>query len=322
MWVNEWDWLLTSGWILFSWLYPLSLTLPERVDVTIRRLVVSAGVATVPNSRADGAGFDLADVVEDLHARARGSALRVGALLGVAMALGWWLAKGPEVLRYGLVILPQIGGAFLGGMFIGRAVVYGGLGRRLAARGLHLRSQPGHLDGAAGLRPVGELFIFAASLIAALALYLGVWWLVFPHLGRYLDWRRSYAGFFAIAVLAEVLSFFVPLLWFHTEMGRRKRELLAAADDFAREVLALQGRWLTAAEDEERAALSARIDYLTARYREVQQMPTWPVDTRVRRRFAVNNLVVLTPVVLQALGISDAWSQFWSSIANAIGGSG
>jgi hypothetical protein len=327
----KWDWLLISGAVLFAWLYPLSLLLPDRVDVTIRRLVESTGVASAranPAAQSDLgiaadtgiAAFDLPSVVDDLHARARGYATRGGALLATVMALGWLAAKRSEFLSYAPLIVIEVVGAYLVGMFVGRAVAYGGLGRHLARRGLDLESQPGHLDGAAGLRPVGELFIYNASLIAVLALYLGVWWLAFPHLDRYPDWRRSYAGYFAVVVVAEVLSFFAPLLWFHRKMSQRKSELLAEGDGLARQVLVLQGQWLTAADDQERTALTARMTYVTKRYQEIQQMPTWPVDTRVRRRFAVNNLLVLSPVLLQVLGISDRWSALWSSVAGNIGG--
>jgi hypothetical protein len=323
--------LLTSGAVLFAWLYPVSLLLPDRVDVTIRRLVEGTGVASAgPNPTAHGDAnnaaksdiehFDLPSVVDALHARARVYAARGGPLLATAMALGWLAAKRSEFLSYTPLILAEVAGAYLVGMFVGRAVAYGGLGRHLARRGLDLESQPGHLDGAAGLRPVGELFIYNASLIAILALYLGLWWLAFPHLDRYPDWRRSYAGFFAVVVVAEVLSFFAPLWWFHRKMSQRKSELLAEGDVLARQVLVLQGQWLTAADDQQRTALTARMTYLTTRYQEIQQMPTWPVDTRVRRRFAVNNLLVLSPVLLQALGISDRWSTLWSSVAHTIGG--
>jgi hypothetical protein len=329
----DWDWLLTSGAVLFAWLYPVSLLLPDRVDVTIRRLVESSGVASAhtnrtgdsdPDTAADSViePFDLPSVVDDLHARAQVYAARGGPLLATAMALGWLAAKRSEFLSYAPLIVAETAGAYLVGMFVGRAVAYGGLGRHLARRGLDLQSQPGHLDGAAGLRPVGELFIYNASLIAVLALYLGVWWLAFPHLDRYPDWRRSYAGYFAVVVAAEVLSFFTPLLWFHRKMSQRKRELLAEGDGLAHQVLVLQGQWLTAADDQERTALTARMTYLTTRYQEIQQMPTWPVDTRVRRRFAVNNLLVLSPVLLQFLGIPDRWSTLWSSVAGTIGGQG
>ncbi len=338
---SDWDWLLTGGWVLFAWLYPVSLGLPERVDATMRRLqgsvstreaVAAPSMPTQPvdaeamaadasGEAAGGAAVArsrLTHEILDLHAGARRCALVTGALAAAIMAVAWLIAKGADTPLYVFVIVPQLAGAFVVGMFAGRAVAYGRLGRFLSRRGLHLQSRPGHLDGAAGLRPVGELFILDASLLAVIAIYLGGWWIAFPYLDRYLDWRAPYTGLLVAVVAAEVFSFVLPLFWFHREMARHKASLRDSADGLAREVLQLQARLLTAEAD--RVALAERVDFLTARYQEIQQMPTWPIDVRVRRRFAVNNAFVFAPLLLEVLGVSDTWTKFWSALADAITG--
>lgn len=60
--------------------------------------------------------------------------------------------------------------------------------------------------------------------------------------------------------------------------------------------------------------LDAEIKQLTEVWREIEDMPTWPIDRRIRKRFAWNHVIVLVPVVLKALS-TPAW---WQDLANAI----
>jgi len=328
-WAN-WDWLYAGGWVLFGVLYPATLTLPDRAHLTVQRLLDTReaspaddsgdsvddgrGTAEQKKDRGPGPG-DLSALMTPLHNSARRLSVQLGAVAASVMALAWLGAKRADVLHHAQSAGPMSVAAFLVGMFVGRTFAYGRLGHYLSQRRVNVRGVPGHLDGAAGLRPVGELFIYNASLLAVLAVYLGGWWLVFPHIEHYQDWEQPYAGLFFVSIAFEVIAFVLPLLWFHRQMTARKRELLGDADEYARTVVALRAEWLNATDDVHRATLTSRSDYLTNRYEEIQRFPTWPVDIGVRRRFAVNNLVVVVPILLRLLGLSDGWQKLWSALA-------
>jgi hypothetical protein len=80
------------------------------------------------------------------------------------------------------------------------------------------------------------------------------------------------------------------------------------ADEIPQQAAELR-RKLTTATGDARAGLQDELASRTERYEEIEAMPTWPVNVRLRRRFAINNLVLLIPIALQALGLSQQWQQ-------------
>lgn len=59
----------------------------------------------------------------------------------------------------------------------------------------------------------------------------------------------------------------------------------------------------------ETAKLQARREEATQRYWAIEQLPTWPVDARTRRRFGLNNIALLLPLVSEVLGQTALWQQ-------------
>jgi hypothetical protein len=151
----------------------------------------------------------------------------------------------------------EVAAALLVGCFIGRAVGYGLLGRRLNKPRFEVtldpeHLDPEHLDGAAGLRPIGDLYFFQAMLLAIPAAYLAIWWFLIPFLGdRYDDWRSPYVGLLAFILVCEILAFLLPLRSFHLILKRRKLKLLGEADSISQEVTELQRKLLSTSDEEE-----------------------------------------------------------------------
>lgn len=54
-----------------------------------------------------------------------------------------------------------------------------------------------------------------------------------------------------------------------------------------------------------RDAVRARLEQLIAEYDEIEAMPTWPLNRRLRRRLTVANLVLVVPLVAQAVELAD-----------------
>jgi hypothetical protein len=191
------------------------------------------------------------------------------------------------------------------GLFGGRAVSYGFLGIRLVRAGFVLRPDPDHLDSAAGLRPVGALFFYSASILAIPAVFLASWWVLIPLVSRYGIWREPYAVMLLVVVVAQVLAFVVPMLSFHRLMVRRKTELFAEAD-------ALSDRAVRAGAEPEAN--------WRRRYRAIESMSTWPIDAGTRRRFGIRNMVLLLPVLAQVLGASQLTQDLLDTIRKMLSG--
>jgi hypothetical protein len=220
----------------------------------------------------------------------------------------------------------EVAAAFPVGFFIGRAVSFGRLGRRLDRPRLAVnldaeRLDPEHLDGAAGLRPVGDLYFFQAMLLAIPAMYLAVWWFLIPLLGdRYSDWRSPYIGLLAFVLTCEILGFLLPLRSFHVIMKRRKLKLLGEADAISQEVTDLQRKLRSTLDEDEAKRLEDALSRRTQRYQAIESMPTWPVGVRVRRRFALSNILLFIPVVAQALGAPESWLNILEDLQQALSG--
>jgi hypothetical protein len=310
--LRRWDWLLITGALLYLGLLPASLRAPQRVGNALGRLTARAVLQP-------------ADHVEilagALHARARLWAW-YGGWVAPPVALGVWLwtyrsdLPGHVVLA-GLEIIASVPI----GRFVGRAVAYGRLGRALDQREIGVTVTPGHLDGAAGLRPIGDLYLFQASMVGAIAAYLGVWWLITPvFFPRYLVWRNSYLALLVVILACEFLAFLAPMLWFHRRMVTEKNRLLVAkADAVSREASVVEEALLVA-DDGERPALQERLALLKARYEDIETMPTWPVSLAMRRRFAVQNVVLFLPVVAQALSAPKSWQSVIDGVSKSLSG--
>jgi len=204
---------------------------------------------------------------------------------------GWWLiAASVAALR-----------RVAAGGWLGRMIGYGRLGRVASGRGLQLRMVPGHPDGAAGLKPIGDFYLYQ-SLVASLpAAFLGCWVLVLslgrriPGVGHYRPFLDQYRWLLLLAILVGVLVFVLPLLSVHGMMKSHKEEtLLAEADRLVPQIEDARSR-LDAPEAVEQDAAERRLAALIKRYHELEAVPTWPVDTSIRRRFTLRNLSLLMP---------------------------
>jgi hypothetical protein len=49
-------------------------------------------------------------------------------------------------------------------------------------------------------------------------------------------------------------------------------------------------------------------------------MPTWPVSLAMRRRFAVQNVVLFLPVVAQALSAPKSWQSVIDGVSKSLSG--
>lgn len=330
----RWDWLFVSGVLTLVLTLRMALALPDRAEQAVQRLAVRGaltdqddadtpvGRTTAPDGPApDGRppGRGVAPLCHRLHAEARRLTVPWAALLAALMATAWLVARGHQLAVYLPTALGETVGAALAGLFVGRAVTYGMLGRRIRQEGLRLTPDPQDFDGAAGLRPVGQLYLFQASILAVPAGFLAAWWFLIPAFGtRYDAWRDVYLGLLAVVLVLEGLAFAGPMVSFHAMMRLAKAALLDDLDRRNQEAVALRAT-LGDPEDPGRDAAAARLQWLQSRYEAIEGMPTWPVDVSIRRRFTVNNLLLLLPMVTQALGLKGPWTRLLEGLSSLQG---
>lgn len=307
---GQWDILLLSAWATVAIGLAVAQTLPGRLHHTLVR-VADRGALDVSEAR-------LGDVFGKLRARAATWGWWVGAFVALAIGAAFSTAfRGGLGDRMLLVVLAVIAG-YAAGFQLGRMASYGRVGSILRQAGAHLRVTPGHLDGVGGLKPIGEYFLFQAMVAAIPAVFLATWWVLIPLRGeRYERWRDPYLGLLVIAIVLELLAFIAPMWFFHREMVAQKADLLREADRLSREIASLSKQVASAAEDEA-GRLRERMTTVTERYWALENLPTWPVDVKTRRRFRLNNLALFLPLVGKFIGESPLWQDF----ANVLTGFG
>jgi hypothetical protein len=293
----QWDWLFLSGLGLFLGGAVAARRLPARLQVALTRLT-DRGVLVAQPDQLVALEALLAD-------RATTWAHRAGLVVVGLLVVATMLARGiGDPGRWGGLVLVEVLAGYTAGRSLGRMAAYGSLGTLLGRLQLPLRVRPGHLDGAAGLKPVGDLYFFQALLAALPALFLAAWWVLIPvwPVSWYARWREPYLALLAPAILFEVLAFLVPMWWFHTRMVDQKRDLLREADILSAQLdrTATLVSAPTAPSPPEVPA--DRVAALTQAYWDVERMPTWPVDVRTWRRFALNNLALVLPLLSRAVG--------------------
>jgi len=205
----------------------------------------------------------------------------------------------------------EVGAAFIGGLYMGRTIVHAFVGNLLQRKQHPLKIMPGHPDGAAGVTPIGELFLRQAVVMLLPAVYFVLGWsllsvaktsqseLFDPLIWQqsHDDWAAIFLAMFFVMMALQLLGFFAPMWLFHLEMKKQKDEQLVVADELSSRITQVKAS-LADEEDENQIRLfKERLGEMTARHTEIEHLPTWPLSLSVRRRFAINNFLVTLPVL-------------------------
>lgn len=310
------DWLLISGWMSLILAIIFVQKIPQKLEQTLCRLV-NRGVLAASEERIE----DLQEELEDRLVRYW--ALAVGGFSALAIAVAFFWAFSLEQLgaRIPLFVAEVIGG-YVAGCYLGRMACYGTLGFLLRRRNLQLKLMPGHIDGVAGWKPIGDFFFFQAMVVGIPASFLAVWLLLIPlplFYHQYRIWQEPYITLLLFAIALEAMAFVLPLWSFHREMVRQKRTLLLEADQLAPEIAAIQHRLIETHESEARSALKAQYMDLTAYAKSIEELSVWPVGARTKKLFGLNNIALLIPLLSQYSGMSKHWAYFLQQALRGVG---
>lgn len=306
------DVLEGSGWVVLLVGLELAGRAPVRLDQAVRRL--ESRKVLGPPERVE-------DLMRDLertgHVWAVASGWCVAGVLLVtspAALLAVSRSAAAGLVASDLALLIVAGG--VAGSWLGRMVGYGRLFRKALRRpDLNLRVILGHPDGAGGLEPIGDFYLYQSLTSSLPAIFLGAWMLLISLGGAsrlltsYRPYLDQYLWLLPLAMLFEILVFVVPMNSVHQVMKSWKENtFLARADSLSPAIAAAQDS-LDSSDSEESAAARERLTQLTERYQELQKAPTWPIDSSIRRRFTWRNLGLLVPFLGYIVGHLPFWQQ-------------
>jgi uncharacterized membrane protein len=310
-----WDILLISGFLTFVAGLMIAQGSRERLERMLDRLA----------NRGSLTGETLTNIEVGLEARTRGwiraGGLVVAASILIAFTVVIWLNRGtPRATSLMFLGLFEAGWGYIAGRYLGRMASYGCLGWFLNTMHARITVKPGYIDGAAGLKPIGDFYFRQAIVAAVPAGFLAIWWLIIPAWpdpslrARYLQWMHPYLGLLTVAMVVEALAFVAPMRWFHSEMKRQKEQLLSEADELSEGIARIRIQLAESLAKPDRDNLNEQLSLKTKQYWDIEGMPTWPVDRSVARRFTLQNLGLLLPVVGEMTGLHEVWVKFLQGV--------
>jgi hypothetical protein len=311
----RWDWMLLSGLATLTVGVQIARGARDRFDQSIGR-VIDRGVLAFDGDTH--AAFSLAlDARAGVWAQRSGFVVAAGIGAAFVLAFGIDLVLAPE--RLFLMVLEMALG-FAAGRYLGRMAAFGSLGWLLRSRNARIVVRPGHLDGAAGLKPIGDYYLYQAALCGLPAVFLAAWLVLIPvwPSNRYDQWREAYLGLLPLALAFEVLAFLVPMRVFHQEMATQKQEQQRTADVRSREIADIQAELAICEDQQRRAALNDQLAAKTQQYRDIESMPTWPVDLQMWRRFTFGNAALALPLISEYLGLGGFAKQLVETLQHLL----
>jgi len=309
---HELDTLEASGWLVLL----VGLELAGRVPVKLRQ-----AVQRLESREVIGPAERVEDLMRGLertgHVWAVASGWCVaGVLLITSPAALLAVSRSPaEGLTISDLALLIVAGG-VAGSWLGRMVGYGRrFGKALRKEDLHLQVILGHPDGAGGLEPIGDFYLYQSLTASLPAIFLGVWMLLISLggasrlLAPYRPYLDQYLWLLPLAMLFEILVFVRPMNSVHQAMKLQKEhDFLAKADGLSPAIAAAQAG-LDTNTSEKLEAGKKFLTQLTERYQELQKAPTWPIDSSIRRRFTWRNLGLLLPFIGYIIGHLAFWQQ-------------
>lgn len=307
----SWDLLLLTGFATLIVGLLLAGTSRERFERMLDRL---ARRGVIP---------DAEPVKTEMEDQAQHWIQRVAACVSLVIALSFAWVIAFHTASAGTVDMAALGvfetfWAYVAGCRIARMVVYGRVGWYLRDKGIPVRATPGHIDGAGGLKPLGDFFLTQAAILGLPAAFLAIWTVLIPAWPdlemrtRYMRWVHPYLGLLGIAIVIEMLAFVVPLWWIHRDMRSQKHRLLSEADRLGQSIQLLRAQIAQAKTDDERKSITEQLKFAKQQFWNIERMPEWPIDISVFRKFTFGNAALILPLIAESVGIHEKWVELLS----------
>ncbi|HEB69105.1 MAG TPA: hypothetical protein ENI88_05725 [Desulfobulbus sp.] len=304
--LTQWDLLFFTGILAFILGLNLVEGLNDRFTLTLNRLI-TRGIIKVDAQRKKIFFNHLERHAQDWA--------RIGGIVAAILILGAFTVVLINDFYWQMVLLAaaESMGGYIAGNYLGRMVGYGLLGRQLIKESIRIETQPSHVDGVAGLKPIGDYYFHQASILAIPAIFLAVWWLLFPIWPRdYSHWENAYLALLSISIVIEILGFIVPLWSFHRIMVKEKARWLTKADELSRTINTFQAVPEGGRPREVRKLPQEQVEMMRKYYWSIENMTTWPVDIKTRGRFRLNNILLFIPLLGDIIKRTFDWKHILS----------
>ncbi|MDB9466290.1 hypothetical protein [Dolichospermum circinale] len=300
---SQWDFLFISAVALFGITFKYSLNIPNKMSNTLNRIFYRGIIDNEDDAKT---------IISKLEAKANNWSNIAGFILGTLVFLGWMIGLDFNAWNIFLIIFETYL-AYVTGCIFGTMAAYGTLGYFFAKTGQYkiaLNLIPDCIDGASGLKPIGDFYFFQAIIASIPAFFISIWWLIISLLSKLgyfipvqtLEWKEKAILLLPLAVLFEVLVFILPMYKFHVIMSEFKTELLNKSDRAIQQITDMKLQLLKIQKEEEFNLVESKISELNERYRIYDRMNTWPVSLKTKELFAVNNLFLIMPVLFKHSG--------------------
>lgn len=307
--VFAWDMLLLSGFATLAVGLVLARSGPRRLERMLERLVRRGVLITVE---------PLSDIKTDLEQKTRvwrtAGAVIVATCVLISfltlITMNWRTPRAGSLLRLGLF---ETAWAYVVGGYLGSMAANGKVGWYLKRKSASVWVSPGHIDGAAGLKPFGDFCLYQAMVVAIPGVFLAVWTFLIPAWPeltmrqRYIQWMHPYMALLAATLVIEVMAFLIPMWWFHREMRDQKDQLLVQADELSSAIARIRTQLAGLRTSAERKELDEQLSFITKQYWDIEHMPTWPVDVSTIRKFTFRNAALIMPLIAEVSGLHENW---------------
>lgn len=286
----QWDLLLITGILTFLFGLRMVADIRVRFEFTLLRLI-SRNIFIIKDN-------DTKSLLQSIEKNAQRWAQIGGLLAALAIIVAFFVALVGNYLWQSVLLgVAETLGAYIAGNMMGRIASYGQLAQILEKESVEIEVNPLHVDDVAGLKPIGDFFFYQAMIAAIPAIFLAIWWFLFPIWPRdYSHWEQSYLALLIIAIIIEILAFIIPVWFFHRIMLRKKNKWIKKADSLSNDISDLLLQSESSQTTVDKNTLSEKIKTMKQRYWLIENMTTWPVDINTKKRFRLNNFLLLMPL--------------------------
>lgn len=232
-------------------------------------------------------------------------------------AAGAGLTRDDAIMFLSAAGLGILSGA-VAGAFFGRLATYGSMASVLADPQTPLNIRPGHFDGANGLKPVGDFYLFQALLTAIPLLWLLAWILILPwyhdaqcfagvdqSFTERLRWQ--FYGQWIVVASFTYVGFIRPVLLLRRRLAAARSDLLQTRiPQIEGEIAHLKAALPATFEAQGRSVIETRIHDLAREHWAIRNMSCWPMDRATFSKYAPVEIVSnVAPIFWPLLSMGD-----------------
>ncbi|MCK4454648.1 hypothetical protein KAU51_04900 [Candidatus Parcubacteria bacterium] len=169
-----------------------------------------------------------------------------------------------------------------------------------------LNIQPLHPDNCGGLKPLGDLCFYNVFTLIPATIWIAIWSLLWSKYWIYYGQENipNYAAIgLVIFLIGIIFSFFYPLYVIHKSMIKKKVAHMKAVDEITNKInttLKSITKNVKNLDKDKGDKFLTDIKYLKDIYNETEKFPVWPIDIKIKIKFA-SSIIIPTIIAISQL---------------------